>query len=151
MDPPSWISKFFQNVGKPSKITEKYSKSVKQCKKKKSLKEVKIVEFKLIFINGNTKITNLEKHVCQNDVAMVMVFTAVSSFRKIESTPTRPFIMSILEDSTAIEDYLNLIRFLGVVDVKMWEVPDFPSAGQQFLWWNETSMVVIKVPLTSSV
>ena len=67
--PPSWISKFFQNIRKPPKITEKYSKSIKQCKK--NLKEVKIVELKLIFINGNTKITNLEKHVCQNDVAMV--------------------------------------------------------------------------------
>ena len=35
----------------------------------KNLKEEKIVELKFIFINGNTKITNLEKHVCQNDVA----------------------------------------------------------------------------------
>ena len=77
--------------------------------------------------------------------------TAVSSFRNLESPPTRPFIMSILENSAAIEDYLNLIRFLGVVDVKMWEIPDFPSAGQQFLWWDETSMVLIKVPLTNSV
>ena len=71
--PPSWIHHLgFQNFSKTSekKITEKYSKStIRQCKK--ILKEVKIVELKLIFINGNTKITNLKKHACQNDVAMV--------------------------------------------------------------------------------
>ena len=50
----------------------------------------------------------------------------------------------ILEDSAAIEDYPNLIWFLGVVDVKMWEVPDFPSIGLQFLWWDETRMVLVK-------
>ena len=65
--PPSWISKFFQKVRKPPKITEKYSKSIKQCKKPQ---EVKIIELKLIFINGNAKITNLE-NVCQYDVAMI--------------------------------------------------------------------------------
>ena len=45
----SWISKFFQNVRKPPKITEKYSKSIK-------LREVKIIELKLIFTNGNKKL-----------------------------------------------------------------------------------------------
>ena len=44
----SWI-RFFQNVRKSPKITEKCSKSMKRCKKKKNLKEVKIIELKFIF------------------------------------------------------------------------------------------------------
>ncbi len=36
LDPPSWISKFFQNVRKPPKVTAKYSESIKL-----SLKSVK--------------------------------------------------------------------------------------------------------------
>ena len=49
---PSWISKFFQNIRKPPKITEKYSKTIKKCKK--DLKKVKIhaVALKVIFINN---------------------------------------------------------------------------------------------------
>ena len=50
----------------------------------------------------------------------------------------------ILKDSTVIEDYSNLIWFLGVVDVKMWEVLDFPGIGLQFLWWDETGTVLVK-------
>ncbi len=69
--PPSWIrhlgkfSKFFQNTRKPPEITEKVLKINKT---------VKIIALKLpvIFINRNTKITNLGKHSCQNDIAMVM-------------------------------------------------------------------------------
>ena len=34
-------------------------------------KIVKITAFKLILINKNTKIANLEKHVCYNAVALV--------------------------------------------------------------------------------
>ena len=73
--PQSWIRHIgFQNFPirqKTAQITEKFSKSIKQCKKKKNLKGVKISESKLIFTNGNTKITNLEKYVCENDVTKV--------------------------------------------------------------------------------
>ncbi len=31
LDPPSWISIFFQNARKPPKTTAKYSKSIKMC------------------------------------------------------------------------------------------------------------------------
>ena len=59
---PSWIRHLgFQNFSKTPENRPKllkYSKSIKQCSK--NLKEVKIIELKLIFINGKTKISNLE-------------------------------------------------------------------------------------------
>ena len=66
LGPPSWISKFFQNVREPPKIAEKYSKSIKSAKK-----EVNVMELKLIFVNGNTKLQIWKKNGCRNDVAMV--------------------------------------------------------------------------------
>ena len=39
----------------------------------------------------------------------------------------------IVEDSTAIEDYPNLVRFLWMVDVKMRKKPDFACFGLKFL------------------
>jgi len=48
----------------------------------------------------------------------------------------------ILENGTAVEDYSNLVWFFRVVDVKMWEIPDVPGAGSQFLRWDETGMVL---------
>ena len=68
LDPSSWILTFFQNVRKPPKITEKYSKSITRAKK---TNKVTTIAFKLHFINKNTTITNLGKHVCQNAVSMV--------------------------------------------------------------------------------
>lgn len=32
--------------------------------------------------------------------------------------------------------------FFRVIDVKIWEVPDFPGVGLQLLRWDETSMVL---------
>lgn len=57
--PPSWISKFFQNVRKSLKITEKNSKPIERYKNDQ---KVKVAVFKLFLINKDTKIPNLEKH-----------------------------------------------------------------------------------------
>lgn len=39
----------------------------------------------------------------------------------------------IIENSTAIENYANLVRFLRMVDIKMWKVPDFACFSLKFL------------------
>ena len=72
--PPSWIRHLgFQSFSKTPEKRPKLPESTQNLLigAKDTLKEVKMIELKLIFINGNTKITNLGKHVCQNDVAMV--------------------------------------------------------------------------------
>ena len=61
LDPPSWISIFFQNVRKSPKLTENYTKIVKWCKRPK---KVKIAASKLTSIIKNTNTKNLEKHFC---------------------------------------------------------------------------------------
>ena len=66
--PSSWIRhRGFQNF---SKTSENSPKLLKNTMQKNSTKNPKRGE------NGNTKITNLGKHVCENDVSM-----ATSSFR----------------------------------------------------------------------
>ncbi len=71
LEPQSWISIFFP---KRQKTTLNYCKVLKLNKTVlKNRKKVRIIVLKLIFIDINTKITNLEKkHACQNTVAIVM-------------------------------------------------------------------------------
>ena len=48
----------------------------------------------------------------------------------------------IVENSTTIKEYSNLVQFLRVINVKVWEVLDFSGVGLQFLRWDMTSMVL---------
>ena len=51
LDPPSWISKIFQNVRKRPKLTNKYWKTIKKRPKKAKKTEVKV-----LFINRHKKL-----------------------------------------------------------------------------------------------
>ena len=49
-----------------------------------------------------------------------------------------------MENGTTIEDYSDLVMFLRMKDVKMREVPDFPSTSLQLLWCDVTGVVLVK-------
>ena len=66
---PSWISGFFQNLTKPSKIE---SKAIETNKNTKNDQETQ-TKYKEAFVQLKTKeIENFEKNDCQNMVAMEM-------------------------------------------------------------------------------
>ena len=100
LDPPSWISTIFP---KHQKTAQNYWKILKIYKTvQKNLKEVKIVELKLIFINGNTNNykfgkTCLSKWRCHGNVKFQTQQPILPIYSQINFRKTRKVWQRLVE------------------------------------------------------